>query len=627
MRRTRIRALRWPFVVRRTGVRRRAADPLRPRHRRAAVRRSGAPSEFHGTVLLSHLHWDHVQGLPFFTPLHRQGATLDVFGPRQDEESLGDVFAQMMRPPFFPIVPDQLTGDVRFHGTGEDDFPVGSAKVRSRWVRHVGPTLGFRVELHGVSVAYIPDHGPGCHPDHSDDYIPHEVLELCDGVDVLIHDAQHTPAEYEPKRHWGHCTADYAVHVAREAGARRLGALPPRSRARRRRSRRDGARRGRLLRPRRRRRGDGGLRRTRDRARPRGAGIRMTSTRKEILAPDPAAIRTVLGHFATGVAIITAMDGDEPVGMACNSFTSVSLEPQLVLFCAAKASSTWPRIQAREEVGREHPGRGRRAGLSPVRGEGRRPLRAHRVHGGSHGRTDTRRRDRVRRLRDDRRARCRRPPHRRRPCRRARLRARGQAVALLPRRVRALRGLSVRQSALPAYPLGDVDAGCRGDDRDDRFADREQPADGPDPNTNARLATPRIAAASASWARTVDAATTGSAFGGAGAGEAGRDPPLVDPVQPVGLRADERGDREEQREPGNQPRDAKHEAAQQGHTHCALCHPIGPGVDPLDRLVHRGRLNRSPERATFRRQHAWTPITRRIMGLTIAPGSSRNAHD
>ena len=57
-------------------------------------------------------------------------------------------------------------------------------------------------------------------------------------------------------------------------------------------------------------------------------------------------MRTVLGHFATGVAIITALDGDEPVGMACNSFTSVSLEPPLVLFCAAKSSTTWPRIQA-----------------------------------------------------------------------------------------------------------------------------------------------------------------------------------------------------------------------------------------------------------------------------------------
>ena len=62
--------------------------------------------------------------------------------------------------------------------------------------------------------------------------------------------------------------------------------------------------------------------------------------------PTPRPIRTVLGHFATGVVLVTAIDGDEPVGMACNSFTSVSLEPPLVLFCAAKSSTTWPRIQA-----------------------------------------------------------------------------------------------------------------------------------------------------------------------------------------------------------------------------------------------------------------------------------------
>ncbi|MCU1429036.1 MAG: hypothetical protein JWL83_3036 [Actinomycetia bacterium] len=71
----------------------------------------------------------------------------------------------------------------------------------------------------------------------------------------------------------------------------------------------------------------------------------MSRDRVRALEPDIATYRTVLGHFATGVTIVTAMDGDEPVGMACNSFTSVSLDPPLVLFCAAKASSTWPRMQ------------------------------------------------------------------------------------------------------------------------------------------------------------------------------------------------------------------------------------------------------------------------------------------
>jgi phosphoribosyl 1,2-cyclic phosphodiesterase len=177
---------------------------------------------FHGTALLSHLHWDHMQGLPFFLPVLQEGASLDIYGPRQAEGSLGEVFAQMMRPPFFPIRPADLPGDVRFHDTAEDDFPVGLAKVRSRWVRHVGPTLGFRVEWNGVSIAYLPDHGPGTVVSDADDYIPPGVLELCDGVDVLIHDAQHTSSEYEPKRHWGHCTVEYALHVARETGARNL---------------------------------------------------------------------------------------------------------------------------------------------------------------------------------------------------------------------------------------------------------------------------------------------------------------------------------------------------------------------------------------------------------------------
>lgn len=63
------------------------------------------------------------------------------------------------------------------------------------------------------------------------------------------------------------------------------------------------------------------------------------------LAPDSASFRTVLGHYATGIAIVTGLDGDEPVGIACNSFTSVSLDPPLVLFCAAESSSTWPRLQ------------------------------------------------------------------------------------------------------------------------------------------------------------------------------------------------------------------------------------------------------------------------------------------
>ena len=182
---------------------------------------AGRADDFSGSVLLTHLHWDHVQGLPFFGPLAHTGASVDVYGPAQPDASFGAVFGELMKPPYFPVRAEQLCGTVRFHDVGNDDFPVGGAKVHSRWVRHTSPTLGFRVDLDGVSVAYLSDHGPGCSND-ADDFVPRDVLDLCDGVDVLIHDAQHTCGEYESKRHFGHSTADYAVHVARESAAQRL---------------------------------------------------------------------------------------------------------------------------------------------------------------------------------------------------------------------------------------------------------------------------------------------------------------------------------------------------------------------------------------------------------------------
>lgn len=187
-----------------------------------ALAAAGRAEGFQASVLLSHLHWDHVQGLPFFGPIHHPEAQLDIYGPRQGEGPLGEVFAGMMCPPYFPIRPDQIGGTVAFQDAGDDVFSVGHAKVRSRWIRHVGPTLGYRVEWNGVSIAYLSDHGQGCGIGHADDHIPNDVLELCDGADLLIHDAQHTPAEFQQKRHFGHCTVGYAVQVAKEAGAATL---------------------------------------------------------------------------------------------------------------------------------------------------------------------------------------------------------------------------------------------------------------------------------------------------------------------------------------------------------------------------------------------------------------------
>ena len=175
---------------------------------------------FAGTCLLSHLHWDHVQGLPFFPPLMCGGSRLDVYAPLQDDgRTLVQAFDDMIRSPQFPVSLDRLPGSVAFHELADADFDLGPARVRSRLVPHLGPTLGFRVEHQGRSVAYLSDHQQ---PHESDFSLTPGVRELVQGADLLIHDAQYTADEFSAKCHWGHSTIDYAVWLAEECDVRTL---------------------------------------------------------------------------------------------------------------------------------------------------------------------------------------------------------------------------------------------------------------------------------------------------------------------------------------------------------------------------------------------------------------------
>jgi phosphoribosyl 1,2-cyclic phosphodiesterase len=175
---------------------------------------------FTGTALVTHLHWDHVQGLPFFVPILRDGAHIDVYGPGpEDGRTLAEAFAGFMRPPYFPVTVDQLPGEIRFHDLDADQVQVGTATVTARPVPHVGSTNGYRIDWADRSVAYLSDHQQpaGGLRSFSDD-----VLTLCASADLLIHDAQYTAEEFAGKCDWGHCTVEYAVNVARESSARML---------------------------------------------------------------------------------------------------------------------------------------------------------------------------------------------------------------------------------------------------------------------------------------------------------------------------------------------------------------------------------------------------------------------
>jgi phosphoribosyl 1,2-cyclic phosphodiesterase len=179
---------------------------------------------FAGTLLLSHLHWDHTQGLPFFTAADDPGSRVDVHLPVLSGAPSHALDA-LMGPPFFPITPADLAGNWRFLALDEGRFEVEGFEVLAREVPHQGGrTFGFRITDGRSSLAYVSDHGPvalGPGPEGWGPY--HEaVRELADGVDVLLHDAQYTVPELAAKPHFGHSAVDYAVSLGERCGVGRV---------------------------------------------------------------------------------------------------------------------------------------------------------------------------------------------------------------------------------------------------------------------------------------------------------------------------------------------------------------------------------------------------------------------
>ena len=198
---------------------------------------------FRGTLLLTHLHWDHVQGLPFFASGDRADAAVTLLLPADDDQTdAAALLERMMSPPFFPIGPSQLRGDWRFGLLPHDTFEAEGFAVTAIDVPHKGGrTVGFRVSDAHSSLAYIPDHcptalGPG--PEGIGEY--HEAaLELARGVDLLIHDSHLRAEEVAAEGFFGHAAAEYGVELGTKAGAGRVALFHHRAGAQRCRGRAD----------------------------------------------------------------------------------------------------------------------------------------------------------------------------------------------------------------------------------------------------------------------------------------------------------------------------------------------------------------------------------------------------
>jgi phosphoribosyl 1,2-cyclic phosphodiesterase len=185
------------------------------------------------TILLTHTHWDHIQGFPFFAPLFQPGNRFKVFGPEGARLSLRDVLAGQMEHHYFPVELDQLAARISYEDLGEGAYEMDGVRVRAQKMNHPSPTLGYRIEAGGRSICYLCDHEPyfdeiwreGATPGNLESILEEgdrRHAEYMQGADVVIHEAQYTPEEYPSKRHWGHSTYVYVVKLAALAGVQRL---------------------------------------------------------------------------------------------------------------------------------------------------------------------------------------------------------------------------------------------------------------------------------------------------------------------------------------------------------------------------------------------------------------------
>jgi phosphoribosyl 1,2-cyclic phosphodiesterase len=180
-----------------------------------------------GHILISHTHWDHIQGLPFFAPLFVPGNEWHIYGPRGLGQSLRDVLAGQMEYAYFPVALNAFAATVHFHEVVEGSFAIEDVRIVTHYLNHPALTVGYRIEADGGTLVYASDHEP-----HSAEAGKGHVeaaesgdaahIDFIRGADLLIHDAQYTAAEYPQKIGWGHSTIEYVIDMAVAADVRHV---------------------------------------------------------------------------------------------------------------------------------------------------------------------------------------------------------------------------------------------------------------------------------------------------------------------------------------------------------------------------------------------------------------------
>jgi phosphoribosyl 1,2-cyclic phosphodiesterase len=176
---------------------------------------NGKPIQAH--IFVSHFHWDHIQGIPFFRPLYENGQNQFFFHSSRRTRSLQRVMEEQMASPYFPVNTSEMKAGRNFYDIEEGETQVENATVRAMWLNHPQGCMGFRLETKEGILVYATDNEPG------DDVFDKNVRKLAEGADVLIYDSQYLPEEYEAKRRgWGHSHWREAVNIVMQSGAKEL---------------------------------------------------------------------------------------------------------------------------------------------------------------------------------------------------------------------------------------------------------------------------------------------------------------------------------------------------------------------------------------------------------------------
>ena len=174
------------------------------------------------TILLTHFHWDHIQGLPFFSPLYKGEFEIRIVGPRQRGSGIEGLLARQMGPVHFPLDFGEITAELALEDVEGGEVSTPGIRVECMRVRHASLTLGYRLELGGRTICYVPDNELVGGQYEADPGFRGRLLGFVEGADMLIHDAMFTDAEYPAVEGWGHSTYRQTLELALEADVRRV---------------------------------------------------------------------------------------------------------------------------------------------------------------------------------------------------------------------------------------------------------------------------------------------------------------------------------------------------------------------------------------------------------------------